>query len=282
VNRGSAAAAKTALALASEGRQLGQGRLYNPLQGARRLQAPTLPEGQLLYAVGDIHGRSDLLADLLAKIAADAADAADAAESGLARRTLVFLGDYVDRGPDSRGVVETLISSLPQGFDAYVLKGNHEAMLLDFLRNPSYLELWLANGGDATLRSYGVNVDGLHRKRAPAETWREAFAAALPYSHRRFLEDLNLMVSFGDYLFVHAGVKPGVPLDAQDPGDLVWIRDEFLHSKETFGKMVVHGHTPVHAAEVCDNRIDIDTGAVFSGRLTALRLEGCTRRFLQT
>ena len=240
------------------------------------MQAPTLPKGQLLYALGDIHGRSDLLADLLTAIEADAA------ESGLARRTLVFLGDYVDRGPDSRGVVEMLISSLPQGFDAYFLKGNHEAMLFDFLRDPSRLDPWLANGGDATLRSYGVDVDGLHRQRTAAETWREAFAATLPFGHRRFLEDLNLMVSFGDYLFVHAGVKPGVPLDAQDPDDLVWIRGEFLHSKETFGKMVVHGHTPVQAAEVCNNRIDIDTGAVFSGRLTALRLEGATRRFLQT
>lgn len=276
MNRGSAGATKTKLAPASEGRQLGQGRPSNPLQGARRLQAPTLPEGQLLYAVGDIHGRSDLLDDLLAKIEADAA------ASGSGRRTLVFLGDYVDRGPDSRGVVEMLISGQPQGFDAYFLKGNHEAMLFDFLRGSSHLDLWLANGGDATLRSYGVDVDGLHRERAAAETWREAFAAALPYSHRRFLEDLNLMVSFGDYLFVHAGVKPGVPLDAQDTGDLVWIRGEFLHSKESFGKMVVHGHTPVQAAEVYDNRIDIDTGAVFSGRLTALRLEGRTRRFLRT
>jgi serine/threonine protein phosphatase 1 len=240
------------------------------------LQAPTLPESQLLYAVGDIHGRSDLLADLLAEIEADAA------ESGLARRTLVFLGDYMDRGPDSRGVVEMLISNLPQGFDAYFLKGNHEAMLLDFLRDPSHLKLWLVNGGDATLRSYGVDVDGLHRQRAAPETWREAYASALPYSHRRFLEDLNLIVSFGDYLFVHAGVRPGVPLDAQDPGDLVWIRGDFLHSKESFGKMVVHGHTPVPVAEICDNRIDIDTGAVFSGRLTALRLEDRTRRFLQT
>lgn len=238
---------------------------------------PALPEGQLLYAVGDIHGRSDLLAALLAAIAADAEGSAT-----VETRTLVFLGDYVDRGPDSSEVVEMLISGLPPGFDAYFLKGNHEAILLDFLQDAPLLEHWLDNGGGATLASYGVDVDRLGRDRAPATAWRQAFAEALPVHHRRFLEGLGLMLSFGDYLFVHAGVRPGVPLDAQDPEDLIWIRGAFLRSRQNFGKIVVHGHTPVREPEICDNRIDIDTGAVFSGVLTALRLEGCTRRFVQT
>ncbi len=236
-----------------------------------------LPDGELVYAIGDIHGRADLLSLLLARIAADA-EASPNAE----RRTLVFLGDYVDRGPDSRQVVETLLARLPQGFDVHFLKGNHEAILLDFLDDASALNDWLANRAEATLRSYGVDVEGLVRARAPSEAWRQAFVAALPDTHRRFYEGLELMVSRGGYLFVHAGVRPGVPLDAQDPDDLIWIRGEFLNSDQPFGKVVVHGHTPGSEPELRANRIGIDTGACFTNRLTALRLQGRSKSFLQT
>lgn len=238
---------------------------------------PSLPQGQLLYAVGDIHGRADLLATLLRDIEDDAGQSATTKQ-----RALVFLGDYVDRGPDSRDVVETLLHALPRGFDAHFLKGNHEALLLDFLEDPLGLDQWLANGAAPTFASYGVDVAALVRARAEPETWRRALLAALPEGHRRFFEHLELAVAFGDYLFVHAGVRPGVPLDAQDPHDLVWIRREFLRSEADFGKVVVHGHTPMPKPEMRPNRIGIDTGAVFTNRLTALRLEDGSRRLLAT
>ena len=238
---------------------------------------PSLPQGQLIYAIGDIHGRSDLLAKLLEDIERDAAQTAPDG-----RRALIFLGDYIDRGPDSRGVVDMALHALPRGFDAHFLKGNHEALLLDFLEDPADLDQWLANGAAPTFSSYGVDIAALVRARAEPETWRRALLAALPEDHRRFFAHLELAVAFGDYLFVHAGVRPDVPLDAQDPNDLVWIRREFLRSEADFGKVVVHGHTPMPTPEIRANRIGIDTGAVFTDRLTALRLENGSRRFLQT
>lgn len=236
----------------------------------------TIPEGQVVYAIGDIHGRSDLLTQLLASIANDAAAA------GRAAKTLVFLGDYVDRGPDSRGVIERLTTNLPLGFATHFLKGNHEQFLLDFLDDPLWLDGWLRNGGEQTLRSYGVDVDGLQDRRTPATAWREAFLEALPEAHLQFLGGLELKCVVGDYVFVHAGLRPGVPLNQQVAEDLLWIRHEFLDCQEPFEKIVVHGHTPERVPVVRPNRIGIDTGAVFSDCLTALRLENGTRTFLHT
>ncbi|HXG79205.1 MAG TPA: metallophosphoesterase family protein [Methyloceanibacter sp.] len=227
--------------------------------------------------MGDIHGRLDLLEAILELIADDAA-----AEANAEQRTLVFLGDYVDRGPDSRGVVERLITGSTQGFDTHFLKGNHEAILLDFLQEAWRLDHWLLNGGEATMRSYGVDTARLALLGAPPEVWRQAFAECLPGAHLRFFKSLKLNVSFGDYLFVHAGVRPGVPLAAQAEADLVWIRGPFLNHAEPFGKIVVHGHTPETMPVVRSNRIGIDTGAVFTGRLTALKLRDGARDFLQT
>ena len=237
---------------------------------------PKVPEGELVYAVGDIHGRADLLAGLLRVIGNDAQ--ASEAET----RTLIFLGDYVDRGPDVRGVIEMLVSGLPRGLAAHFLKGNHEALLLDFLDDPSTLDAWILNDGDTTMVSYGVEVDALYRARARPAEWRDAFAAALPDEHLRFFRDLELSVSRGDYLFVHAGIRPGVPLAAQTERDLLWIRRPFLDWNEPFEKFVVHGHTPAHEPVTRANRICVDTGACFTGKLTALRLEDGTRKFLQT
>ncbi|MHA1517513.1 MAG: metallophosphoesterase family protein [Alphaproteobacteria bacterium] len=234
------------------------------------------PEDELIYAVGDIHGRSDLLAELLSKIEADAATCL------ATKKRLVFLGDYVDRGPDSRGVVDILIQDAPADFSMLFLKGNHEALLLDFLADAERLYHWRINGGDATMASYGVDVDGLAAANAPPEAWRKAFASALPSAHLDFFQHLELQVPAADYLFVHAGVRPGLPLDAQREADLIWIRDEFLSSSEPFGKIVVHGHTPGRAPVVRPNRIGIDTDAVFSGTLTALRLQDGERAFLAT
>ena len=237
---------------------------------------PSVPEGELVYAVGDIHGRSDLLADLLRQIEADAADRA------ASKKSLVFVGDYVDRGPDSRGVVEMLFHDLPQGFDVRFLKGNHEAMLLDFIADPDKLEHWRMNGGGATMKSYGVDVAGLLAADAAPVVWHAVFTAKLPEPHLAFYKSLRLHVAAGDYLFVHAGIRPGVPLEAQVETDLIWIRAKFLDATEPFGAVVVHGHTPVDAPVVKSNRIAIDTGAVFTGRLTALRLQNGEQGFLQT
>jgi serine/threonine protein phosphatase 1 len=235
-----------------------------------------VPEGELLFAIGDIHGRVDLLNRILAQIESDVAS------QQANEKTLVFVGDYVDRGPDSRGVIEILLHGLPESFSAHFIKGNHEAMLLHFLDDPNRLDHWRMNGGEPTMASYGVDVVGLKASGASTNAWRDAFMNRLPPAHLDFYRHLALEVSAGDYLFVHAGVRPDVPLDDQDEHDLLWIRDEFLDSAENLGKVVVHGHTPTVAPVVRPNRIGIDTGAVFSGKLTALRLYGANRSFLQT
>ena len=235
-----------------------------------------VPVGTRVYAIGDIHGQLDQLLDLEIQIAADAAD------SDADRCVLVYLGDYVDRGPDSAGVIEHLITEPPQGFEVVTLKGNHEALLLEFLIDPDAGTNWVINGGDAALASYGIDVE----EDIPGEEDRllslhRRFVAALPPAHRTFLEGLATSHAEGDYFFAHAGIRPGVPLDAQDPVDLIWIRYPFLQSKADFGKVVVHGHTPDSEPVERSNRIGIDTGAVYGGRLTALVLDGTERRFLQ-
>ena len=232
-----------------------------------------VPDGHRVYAVGDIHGRLDLLDELRQRIVEDAA--------GAGMRTVVYLGDYVDRGADSRGVVARLASQPLAGFANVHLKGNHEDFMLRFLARPEVGPDWLYNGGDATLASYEVPAPGPWAGAPALEATCEALLAALPESHLAFLNGLALSHVAGDYLFVHAGVRPGVALEAQRPHDLMWIRREFLEHEGDFGKVVVHGHTPAQAVDVRPNRIGIDTGAVYGGRLTAVVLEGSGRRFLQ-
>ncbi|WP_209781302.1 metallophosphoesterase [Azospirillum agricola] len=252
------------------------------LSFARRLwseaeAAPaSVPQGMRVYAVGDVHGRLDLLDQLLGQIARDADQAPDR------MKYLVFLGDYIDRGPQSAHVIERLASGLPPVFGTVFLRGNHEETMLAFLSDIAAGPGWLTYGGDATLASYGLQAPAPD---APPEHLLEAqrlLNAALPPHHRNFLASLRSHLTIGDYHFVHAGVRPGVPLDRQDDGDRLWIRNEFLSSRTNHGKMVVHGHTIAPEPELRANRIGIDTGAYATNRLTALVLEGTDRRFLCT
>jgi serine/threonine protein phosphatase 1 len=240
----------------------------------------SLPGGVRVYAVGDIHGRLDLLDRLLALIAQDRSGRAQA------RTLIVFLGDYVDRGRNSKGVITRLIEGLPADVKPVFLKGNHEDLLLSFLDDPLAGINWLQNGGDFALLSYGVEREVIENafwwsKSALIEA-NAQFRDLLPDSHREFYRALKFWHREGDYFFVHAGVKPGVELEDQAAQDLLWIRNEFLRYRGDFGATVVHGHTPDLSVHDLPNRIGIDTYAVKTGRLTAVGLEGSTRWFLQT
>jgi serine/threonine protein phosphatase 1 len=190
----------------------------------------------------------------------------------------VFLGDYIDRGPDSKAVVERLATGeWPTSIIA--LAGNHEEFLLTFLEEPSFLEFWRSQGGLETLHSYGVDVGPAMTGRYFDEVQAE-FTERFPKHHRGFLETLKVSASIGDYFFCHAGIRPGVALDRQNRDDLLNIREPFLSSTAEHGKLIVHGHTPAVTPEIRPNRIGIDTGAYATGRLTCLVLENDQQRFL--
>lgn len=250
-------------------------RLRSALSGADAV-APSAPAGMRLYAVGDIHGRDDLLAELLARIVRDGAQA-----PGL-RKIIIYLGDYVDRGLQSRQVLDRLAAGPPPGFEAVYLKGNHEAAMLQFLADPAFGKTWKYYGGLETLHSYGITELTLSDDPAIFEQARAHFEAVLPVRHRDFLQRLQLSAEFGDYFFAHAGVRPGIALSRQIEEDLLWIRDEFLDWRGDFGRVVVHGHTPREAPVLRANRIGIDTGAYMTNVLTCLVVEDASRRILQT
>jgi calcineurin-like phosphoesterase family protein len=237
-----------------------------------------VPDDTVVYAVGDIHGRWDLLQELHARIAADARRRA------APRKLLVYLGDYVSRGPDSRRVVEMVMGRAPPGLEAVPLKGNHEDMLLRFVAGDLDAgRHWFDYDGLDMLRDYGVVASPREAEDALAvEALRRRFAAALPAEHLAFFRGLRVSHDEGGYRFVHAGVRPGVPLAAQSDHDQMWIRGEFLGSDADLGAVIVHGHSISPAPDVRANRIGIDTGAVRSGVLTCLVLEGDRRAFLQT
>jgi serine/threonine protein phosphatase 1 len=235
-----------------------------------------VPAGTLAYAVGDIHGRADLLERLQAQIGADAAG------RDAQRRLVVYLGDYVDRGPASAGVIDRLLTAPLEGFEAMHLLGNHERLLLDFLDDAAVGPFWFRNGGIPTMASYGVSVPERIENSDQLETLRAQLAERLPRAHRAFLEGLQLMADCGDYCFVHAGVRPGVALAEQKEEDLLWIRGLFLETEAEYGKLIVHGHTIRAEPEFRPWRIGIDTGAFSSGRLTALVLDGDRQDLIQT
>ena len=233
--------------------------------------APSVPAGMRVYAVGDIHGRADLLGKLAETIGNDLR------ASPSPEPVTIFLGDYIDRGPASREVIERLRrNDFPTPI--VTLRGNHEDVFGQFLRGTGDVAYIQKLGGDATLQSYGLDLGDLSR--LDPEPLRDALRAAIPPEHRAFLERTAISCTAGDYFFCHAGARPGVPLDEQSEEDLMWIRDGFLKSDHDFGKVVVHGHTPVRSPEVRPNGINIDTKAFASGVLTALALEGTERRFL--
>lgn len=281
-------------------------------RSAERLTpVPKVPDGMRLYAVGDIHGRADLLEQLLGLIAADAA------QHPAQACWLLFLGDYVDRGPQSREVLELLTRLWQRGFAAAAqsadpgdqaestgtgppggadaaadperapealscgfLMGNHEQSMLHFLADPLGAAQWLEYGGLETLASYGVaapapDFDGLMEAGA-------ALRAAVPAHHLAFLEGLELSRQFGDYLFVHAGIRPGVPIEDQEPADLLWIREPFLSHQKPHPLMIVHGHQIRDGVDLRLNRIGIDTGAYATGCLSCLVLDGAERWLIDT
>ncbi len=234
--------------------------------------AAAIPSGQRVYAVGDIHGRRDLFEALVAAIDADDAAATHA------ETTVVLLGDLIDRGADSAGVI-ALARAWQRRRRVRILAGNHEEM---FLRSFSSLEMFrhfLRHGGRETVLSY--SVDRAAFAQAELEEAQAMMRAAVPVDDIVFIEGFENMIAVGDYLFVHAGIHPAVPIEEQKVHDLRWIREPFLSNAEPYGQVVVHGHTISEMPEDCGNRIGIDTGAFMTGRLTALVLEGTERRYLE-
>jgi serine/threonine protein phosphatase 1 len=239
--------------------------------GGRR---PSLPPRLRIYAVGDIHGRLDLVTDMLSRIQGDIA------RRPTERPIHVFLGDYIDRGSWSRETIDKLIE-YSSAHECIFLKGNHESIAIKCLSDRGLFDQWMRLGGLETLLSYGLAPESLAAGRSIVEL-QSAFHGALPQKHFRFFRDLQNSFTCGDFFFAHAGVKPHVELSQQNESDLLWIRDEFLSSSLEFGKIIVHGHTPTSEVFVGPNRINIDTGAFATGRLTCLVIEGESLSIIDT
>jgi serine/threonine protein phosphatase 1 len=236
---------------------------------------PRGAKGYRAYVVGDIHGRLDLLEELLAKIHAELQ------RRPAGKTLLAFVGDLVDRGPKSAQVVERLRTYQRPGVRPVFLLGNHEEVFLRIVKgDTSLIPSWLQFGGLQCLVSYGVSADAIHG--APSDSVVQLLRAAVPQEHIDFLETFADSCRFGDYLFVHAGLRPGVDLDLQSQSDLRWIREPFLSDESDHGFVVVHGHTISEEVEERPNRIGIDTGAYRTGILTALGIEGPERWLMQT
>ncbi|MGV8833384.1 MAG: metallophosphoesterase family protein [Devosia sp.] len=216
-----------------------------------------------IYAVGDVHGCLALLNLLHTHILADSTDTPG-------EKWIVYLGDYIDRGQDSAGVLDALLLPPPSGLRRIALAGNHEIMMLEFLERPTRNSTWLQNGGTETLSSYGLDVK---RLLSVSERERGAYLSShIPNEHVDFMRELPLTLSVPGMVFVHAGLRPGIAVDAQNENDLLWIRDDFLQAAPTEGRLVVHGHTPSAEPVVAPGRIGVDTGAFATGVLTAVKL----------
>lgn len=240
-------------------------------------QKPSTPTNYRLYAVGDIHGRLDLLNEMIGMVEENAAQHPDK------KKILIFLGDYIDRGLDSCGVIERLLQGVPDCFTPVFIRGNHEDMFLEFMHgNMEIAPSWLSLGGAAALASYGINsLSGVGGK-GKLETLYKDVKAKVPQSHLDFVKKTIMSATYGHYYFVHAGIRPRVPFDKQNPVDQMTIRGDFLFSEEHFGRIIVHGHTIRPEPEIKRNRIGIDTGAFATGKLTCLVLDGTDRELLST
>jgi serine/threonine protein phosphatase 1 len=237
--------------------------------------AAKVTDGVRIYAIGDVHGCNSILQHLLVSIDAHLRTFPSQ------RPILVFLGDYVDRGPGSREAIDRLIS-LRKHREAIFLKGNHESYLLEFLKRPAILTKWIQFGALETLRSYGLSP-GNHLNSEEQESLAAALHIAMDKTgHLEFIDCLQTSFVCDDFFFAHAGVRPGIPLDRQREDDLLWIREEFLQYKGDLGKIIVHGHTPVTQPEVRSNRINIDTGAYATGRMTCLVIEQDKMKFISS
>ena len=234
---------------------------------------PAVPPGTRVYAIGDIHGRRDLFEALIGAIDAD-----DAA-SPPADTTVILLGDLIDRGADSAGVLAA-VRAWRQRRTVRILTGNHEEMFLECFTNTELMRHFLCFGGRETVLSYPVDPAAFAA--ADVEEAQALMRQAVPESDLAFIRSFEDRIVIGDYLFVHAGIRPGVPLEQQDGRDLRWIRGAFTDSRADHGLLVVHGHTIFEAPDIRPNRIGIDTGAYYSGKLTALRLQGVERSLLET
>lgn len=235
----------------------------------------SLPLGQRVYAIGDVHGRFDLLQDLIGRIEVDNAARAPT------NVHVVMLGDLIDRGPQSREIIDYFLRGAPRFARWHFIMGNHEEMLLKLIDQPdsALMPQFLRFGGRETFESYGAPQRVLD---TPDLYSPDTLLFNVPEEHRDFMRQMEDGILVGDYFFTHAGIRPGVALDQQEQYDLRWIRKDFLDSDADHGMIVVHGHTVLNEVEVRCNRIGIDTGAYASGRLTALGLEGTERWFIQT
>lgn len=234
-----------------------------------------VPDTEVIYAIGDIHGRDDLLMTLHATIEEELAAVPQPREA-----TVIYLGDYVDRGDESKAVIDRLLNHPVKGATSIFLKGNHEDAMLRFIAGDKGGERWLTIGGGATARSYGVALRSGEPEPTAMTLVRKRLAESIPPSHMSFLRGLKMLHEVGDYLFVHAGIKPGRPIDEQNPQDLLWIRREFLNSRRNHGRIVVHGHSAAGQTVVRRNRICVDTAAYATDCLSCLVLEGSSRRFI--
>ncbi len=231
------------------------------------------PAGVRIYIIGDVHGCIDLLKSMQEKIHSEIErDKVD-------DWRIVLVGDYCDRGPHVRATVEHLIDCCTGNRRYVALQGNHDQGFLDFLDRPNPRGLFSRYGGIETAASYGVELD--LRTSGSTRICHEALVRAVPATHREFLSSLPLTAEFGDFFVCHAGIRPGLPLDRQDPDDLVWIRSDFLDYPGLHPKVIVHGHTPCAVAEVMPNRVNVDTGAVWSGKLSALVIDGQDKRMIE-